>query len=129
MIVAMTFPFPESREASWMMLMTAGLLDWRAEDSAHFGRRPLAMRHRAHLSPLFSDAALIRLIDATPREKIHVNTMPRAVRDPRLWREGDLGGLSGARVMEAVAERKTRLVPYRSAAQPEAGMKTAWARR
>ncbi len=61
------------------------------------------MRHRAHLSSLFSDAALTRLIEATPREKIHVNTMPRDVRDPRLWREGDLGGLSGAEVMEAVA--------------------------
>ncbi|MGO8737256.1 hypothetical protein [Rhodoblastus sp.] len=83
--------------------MSVVFLDWRAEDSAHFGRRPLAMRHRAHLSPLFSDAALIRLIDATPREKIHVNTMPRDIRDPRLWREGDLGGLPGEKVMEAVA--------------------------
>ncbi len=101
--MAMTFPFPESREASWITLMSDHLLDWRAEDSAHFGRRPLAMRHRAHLSSLFSDAALTRLIDATPREKIHVNTMPRDVRNPRQWREGDLGGLSGAEVVKAVA--------------------------
>ena len=85
------------------MLMSASLLEWRAEDSAHFGRRPLAMRHRAHLSPLFSDAALIRMIDATPRDRIHVNTMPRYARDPRRWRERDLGKLSGEKVMEAVA--------------------------
>ncbi len=91
-------------QAFWIALMSARLLDWRAEDSAHFGRRPLALRHRAHLSPLFSDAALIRLIDATPRAKIHVNTMPRNVRDPRQWREGDLGKLSGAAVMAAVAK-------------------------
>ncbi len=32
-------------------------------------------------------------------------------------------------VKTAMAERNTRLVPKRSAAQPEAGMKTAWARR
>ncbi len=85
-------------------MMQDRLLDWRAEDSAHFGRKPLAMRHRAHESPLFSDRALIRLIDATPRERIHVNTMPRDRRDPREWREGDLGDLDGAGVMEAVAK-------------------------
>lgn len=83
--------------------MTTKLLDWRPEHTAYFGRRPLAMRHNAHKSPLFSDAALIRLIDATPREHVHVNTMARDCRDPKQWREGDLGELSGSDVMEAVA--------------------------
>jgi hypothetical protein len=104
MIAGIAFPFPESRGTFRVILMSGKLLDWRAEDSALFGRRPLALRHRAHLSPLFSDAALIRLIDATPREKIHVNTMPRDMRDPRRWREGDLGKLSGEEVMAAVAK-------------------------
>lgn len=83
--------------------MTKKLLEWRAEDTPHFGRRPLAMRHNVHLSPLFSDAALIQLIDATPHEHIHVNTMARDCGDPRQWREGDLGDLSGEQVMEAIA--------------------------
>ncbi len=68
------------------------LLEWRAGDAADFGRRPLAMRHKAHLTPLFSDAALIRLIDSRPRD----------CRDPRQCREGDRGDLSGAEVFEAI---------------------------
>ena len=83
--------------------MEQALLEWRPGDAAHFGRAPLAMRHHAHETPLFSDEALIRLIDATPREHIHVNTMARDCVDPRQWREGDLGELDGAQVMEAVA--------------------------
>ncbi len=83
--------------------MVKDLLEWRADDAAQFGLRPLAMRHHAHESPLFSDEALIRLIDATPRNKIHVNTMAKGGLDPRQWREGDLGELDGAQVFEAVA--------------------------
>lgn len=79
------------------------LLEWRADDAKFFGEKPLAMRHTAHLDPLFSDEALVSLIDRTPREKIHVNTMARDCVDPHLWREGELGDLDGRQVMEAVA--------------------------
>ena len=71
---------------------------------ADFGRRPLALRHRLAESPLFSDAALARLIEAAPRDHFHVNTMPRDARDPRKWREGDMSGLSGEEVLAAVAK-------------------------
>ncbi len=84
--------------------MQDALLEWRADDAIHFGKKPLAMRHKTHEGPLFSDKALIRLIEATPREKIHVNTMARDALDPRQWREGDLGDLSGAQTMDAVAK-------------------------
>ena len=60
------------------------------------------MRHSLAESPLFSDEALVRLIEATPRENYHVNTMPRDASDPHLWREGDMSGLSGREVMAAV---------------------------
>ncbi len=83
--------------------MQNALLEWRADDAANFGKKPLAMRHKAHKSPLFSDEALVRLIDAAPREKIHVNTMAREGLDPRQWREGDLGDLDGAQALAAVA--------------------------
>ncbi len=83
--------------------MKNALLDWRPDDARLFGKKPLAMRHKAHLDPLFSDEALVELIDRTPREKIHVNTMARDCVDPHKWREGELGDLGGKRAMEAVA--------------------------
>lgn len=82
--------------------MAETLIDWRDGDAESFGRRPRGMRHKAHLSPLFAEDSLIRLIEATPRENIHVNTMARDALDPRLWREGDLGDLSGAQIVAAV---------------------------
>lgn len=73
-------------------------------DAANFGRQPMLLRHRLHESPLFCNAALARLIELTPRSRFHVNTMPREGTDPRLWREGDMSGLSGEAVLEAVAK-------------------------
>lgn len=78
--------------------------EWKDEDTRDFGRRPMQLRHTLHEHPLFSGAALARLIEATPRDRFHVNTMARDETDPRKWREGDMSGLSGAQVMEAVAK-------------------------
>lgn len=69
-----------------------------------FAMRPLILRHNLHTSGLFEDSALARLIEATPRDRFHVNTIPRDVNDPRQWREGDMTGLSGEAVLEAVAK-------------------------
>lgn len=77
---------------------------WPHDAARDFGRRPLKLRHSLADHPLFSDAALIRLIEKTPRENYHVNTMPRDARDPHAWREGDMSGLTGREVMEAVAK-------------------------
>lgn len=77
---------------------------WRDRDAKDFGKRPILLRHSFADSPHFSNEALIRLIEATPRERFHVNTMPRDSADPRQWREGDMSGLSGAAVLEAVAK-------------------------
>lgn len=84
--------------------MTAIFNHWPANGSAQFGRRPLVLKHALADSPLFSDQALARLIEATPRENYHVNTMPPGAEDPHTWREGDMSGLSGEEVMEAVAK-------------------------
>jgi hypothetical protein len=83
--------------------MTAILADWPEHAARDFGRKPLVLRHGLAQSPLFGDAALVRLIEMTPRENYHVNTMPRDASDPHLWREGDMSGLSGKDVMAAVA--------------------------
>jgi hypothetical protein len=85
------------------MAMTEVFADWPENAARDFGRKPLKLRHTLADSPLFGDAALIRLIEATPRDHYHVNTMPRDANDPHLWREGDMSGLSGQEVMAAVA--------------------------
>src|ERR1700733_8160898 len=69
-----------------------------------FASRPLILRHNFHTLPLFEDKALARLIEATPRHRFHINTMPRDVNDPRQWREGDMAGLPGQAVLDAVAK-------------------------
>jgi hypothetical protein len=77
--------------------------EWRADQIREFGRKPLLLRHNLADHPLFSDAALERLIEASPRERFHVNTIGHDETDPRKWREGDMSGLSGRDVMAAVA--------------------------
>jgi hypothetical protein len=72
--------------------------------SETFGRRPVRLRHKLQDNPLFSDGALARLIEITPRDQFHVNTMPRESMDARGWREGDIRGISGKAVLEAVSK-------------------------
>jgi hypothetical protein len=79
------------------------LTTWAPGQAKDFGRAPLLLKHGLGDHPLFTDAALERLIEATPRDFFHVNTIPRDETDPRKWREGDMTGLSGREVMEAVA--------------------------
>jgi hypothetical protein len=84
--------------------MKKSLTEWRPDQIRNFGRKPQLLQHRLADSPLFSDAALERLIEATPREHFHVNTMARHETDPRKWREGDMSGLTGRDVMAAVRQ-------------------------
>ena len=67
-----------------------------------FGRHNVNLGHRLHESELFSDASLARLIERTPRNSYHVNTMDVTTHDPRSRREGVIDGLSGAEALEAV---------------------------
>lgn len=76
--------------------------DWDDHVPALFGEHPVRLRHRLHASPLFADAALERLIEATPRARYHVNTDDPNRHGARGWREGEITGLSGAQVIEAV---------------------------
>jgi hypothetical protein len=85
------------------IFMTSVFSPWPENAAADFGRRPLKLRHKLVDNSLFSDEALVRLIEATPRKNYHVNTMPSDSNDPHLWREGDMTGLSGREVLAAVA--------------------------
>ena len=73
--------------------------NWADKHSQVWGCLPLKMEHTLHRSPLFSFEALADLIDHYPRQSYNlIHTGARGER--RLWREGDLGGLKGAEVIE-----------------------------
>jgi hypothetical protein len=67
-----------------------------------FGRQIVNLGHRFDTSPLFSDDALAHLLENAPLGSYHVNTMDPTTHDPRTRREGDIVGLSGHEVLEAV---------------------------
>ena len=64
-------------------------------------------RHRLADTGLFTDEALTRLIDETPREHLTICTMPLNPPPDRRWIAGHAGSLDGAGLMEAV--RRGRL--------------------
>ena len=75
--------------------------DWQQEIPEIFGRVPLALRHHLHSHELFSDAGLAELIERCPRSNYTlVQWGAQASRSN--WREGEIEGLSGANVIEAV---------------------------
>lgn len=78
------------------------IVGWDPATVADFGRKPVCIKHRAHLSPLFSDATLARVIERSPRDCYYVNTMRRGATDRSSRREGEIRDLSGAQVLEAV---------------------------
>jgi hypothetical protein len=75
---------------------------WDEQATQVWGHQPLRLEHRLHQSPLFSREGLAALIDNYPREHYSlVNMGARGER--RLWREGEIGGLSGLQVVDAIA--------------------------
>ena len=76
--------------------------DWTADTTRGFGREVLHLRHALARSELFADEALARLIEKAPRHLYHVCTMSRVGDRSGAWRDGDIDGLSGRDVLEAV---------------------------
>jgi hypothetical protein len=75
---------------------------WDDTNSALWGHQPIKLAHRLDRSPLFSTEALAKLIERYPRE--HYSLVQTGARGAnRVWREGDIGNLSGRQVMEAIA--------------------------
>jgi hypothetical protein len=77
---------------------------WSENLTKGFGKEPLRVHHNAHQSPLFTDEALAELIEKSSRENYYVNTMKRGAKDRSSRREGEIRGLSGREVMDAVAK-------------------------
>ena len=79
---------------------------WSDVTRAAWGIEPLRLEHRLHDDPLFSLSALGDLIDHYPRQHYALVEVGATGSDRRLWREGDIGNLSGVQVIEAIRQGK-----------------------
>src|SRR4030095_16831692 len=61
---------PEKEKPAW-----TPRVELSAANKADFGQRPLAATHNLHQSELFTDAALIDLLDHFPRQNLYALTM------------------------------------------------------
>ncbi|MDX2308167.1 MAG: hypothetical protein NW216_08015 [Hyphomicrobium sp.] len=76
--------------------------DWKPEHTAAWASEPLRLSHRLSQHPLYSIEALAELIERYPRQHYALVEMGPQGSNRRLWREGDIGKLSGAKVIEAI---------------------------
>jgi hypothetical protein len=77
------------------------ICDWHDKYRSLWGHQPIRFGHRLHTLDLFSADGLAGLIESYPREHFSiVQTSDNTQR--RLWREGELGGLAGREVIEAI---------------------------
>ena len=75
---------------------------WDETHSELWSHQPIRLEHEMHKSPAFSMDDLARLIEGYPRE--HYSLVQTGARgSSRLWREGDIGNLSGRQVIEAIS--------------------------
>lgn len=77
------------------------------------GREILRFNHRLAETGLFTDAALARLIDETPRADLTVCTMADNPPADERWIAGEANGLDGAALMEAARRGALWLSPRR----------------
>jgi hypothetical protein len=83
------------------MSKTQIFTDWTSQTPALFGNVPLRLKHSLHEHPLFSDEGLVRLLETCPRD--NYNLVQWGTHGARSsWREGEIAGLSGADVLEAI---------------------------
>jgi hypothetical protein len=76
--------------------------EWDDTHSLLWGQQPIRLAHTLDKSPLFSADGLAELIEHYPRQ--HYSLVQTGTRESRrLWREGELGNLSGRQVMDAIA--------------------------
>jgi len=78
------------------------LSDWSERKIADFGSLPLRLNHNLHRNSLFQEDALVQLIEKLTRDDYMVNTMDITAHNSASLREGEIRGLSGKAVLEAV---------------------------
>src|SRR6267154_908158 len=74
------------------------------KDAVMWGNEPICIGHSLHRSPLFGSETLAQLIESYPREHYNIFSMGSQANEPRYWRQGDLDGMSGKDVLEAIAK-------------------------
>ena len=78
------------------------LLYWSSEHVSGFATRALVARHRLHELPLFSDAALMEVLQSHPRDRLQAFTMGTDVSKVHEWQPVDVSGLSGIDMLTAI---------------------------
>ena len=75
---------------------------WDETHSELWSHQPIRLEHEMHKSPAFSMDELAQLIESYPRE--HYSLVKTGAKgSSRVWREGDIGNLSGRQVIEAIS--------------------------
>ena len=75
---------------------------WDETHSQLWSHQPIRLEHEMHRSPAFSMDELAKLIENYPRE--HYSLVKTGARgSSRVWREGDIGDLSGRQVVDAIS--------------------------
>jgi hypothetical protein len=75
---------------------------WDDTHSLLWGNQPIQLAHELHKSSLFSTETLAELIQRYPRE--HYSLVQTGARgSSRVWREGEIGKLSGRQVIDAIS--------------------------
>jgi hypothetical protein len=81
----------------------AYLTAWEPRNSELWYNQPVRVEHRLQNKSLFSTDALAELIESYPRKDYSIIHMGPQGTARRFWREGDLSGLSGHEVLEAIS--------------------------
>jgi hypothetical protein len=76
--------------------------NWDDAHSVLWGHHPIQLETEIHKTPLFSREQLARLIESYPRE--HYSLVKTGARGAnRVWREGEIGDLTGEQVIDAIS--------------------------
>src|SRR3977135_563484 len=75
---------------------------WDQTHSDLWSHQPIRLEHEMHKSPAFSMDDLAKLIEGYPRE--HYSLVQTGARgSSKLWREGDIGNISGRQNHDAIS--------------------------
>jgi hypothetical protein len=72
-------------------------------EASKFGLAPVITKHRLHLLDLFSDSALVELLESHPRDQLQAFTMGGDSENRHEWQPVDTAGASGSDLFRAVA--------------------------
>ncbi len=76
--------------------------DWTKEDYQNFGKKNQLLKHNYHQSDLFSDEALLALLDNYPRTWLQCYTMGKDPENHRDWTPVHIAERSGAEILQAL---------------------------